>query len=243
MKIYFGGQDPLFELSDHHKAVIAYNINADELEKELARYCEYWLHLPAHKHAHINQNLYKEELASRGVRSMPIDPVEAACLCYSADYQPVSLTCKVGNSEFQYKASHMLVNMSAREALRRDLMKHWDTTAGTLQVRVDALNNSFHGYQGDFEKALSWVDRIPNPDKDFPDAAISAIAETEDRERMVYILKHKYEQCLKRLKLEWNPKFASSGIREIPVDDVEYCNLVFSRPDYKDKKSSDMEKQ
>lgn len=243
MKIYFGGQDPILELNAHQKAILAYNIHVDEMEKDLARRCEYWIHLPAWKHAHINKNKYKDKLAKSGVRSMPLDPIECAVKCYEVNFEPIPFFCKVGNTEFQFKPAYQLVNMGAKEVLKKDLLKHWDGTAGSLEERVSWLMRSFHGYQGDFEKALKWVDRVPNPDKDFPDAAIASISETQDLERMIYILKHKYEKCLERLKLEWNPKLASRRITEIPTDDVEYCNLVFSQADYKDKAAKDAERK
>jgi hypothetical protein len=42
----------------------------------------------------------------------------------------------------------------------------------------------------------------------------------EDMEKRVkYIVEHKYKQCLKRLKDEWEPRLKSKGIRSIPLDD------------------------
>lgn len=56
----------------------------------------------------------------------------------------------------------------------------------------------------------------------------------EDIERrLTWIVSHKYEQCFRRLKAEWDDKLASRGIKYIPTDRTQYAELVFSQPDYK----------
>jgi hypothetical protein len=57
--------------------------------------------------------------------------------------------------------------------------------------------------------------------------------------RLEYILMHKYAQCFKRLKTEWEPKLAASGARMIPTDPDEFATMVFAHPDYKDRKERD----
>lgn len=59
--------------------------------------------------------------------------------------------------------------------------------------------------------------------------------------RIQHIIMHKYEQCFKRLKNEWDSKLAASGIEMIPTDKDAYAQLVFSQPEYKDRKSRDAE--
>lgn len=59
--------------------------------------------------------------------------------------------------------------------------------------------------------------------------------------RVSYVMKQKYWNCLKRLKNEWIPKLKESGLSSIPLDDDEFCNLVFSQPDYKDREARDLE--
>lgn len=60
--------------------------------------------------------------------------------------------------------------------------------------------------------------------------------ETEACEdRLSWILQHKYERCLERLKLEWLPKLEARGISEIPSDDEFFAELIFSQSDYKDR--------
>lgn len=240
MKIYFANQDPIFELNDHHKDVFCSHLNRDELEKDIARRCKYWLELPAHKYAWINRKLFREELKKAGVRSIPADHVKAAKQSISVNYQPQELQCKVGDTPFTFSADHMLVNMRAKEALKRDLMKHWDKTEGVLADRVQQLKNGLHGYQGQLETAERWVEGLPNPERDFPDAAIVAINEADDLVRMISILKHKYERCLERLRMQWEP-ILDSRVGGIPLDDIEFMDLVKSQPDYKDRKQSDLE--
>jgi len=60
----------------------------------------------------------------------------------------------------------------------------------------------------------------------------------EDLERRVkYIVEHKYERCMKRLKEEWEPKLKEAGVKSIPLDDDELAELIFGQDTYKDKKT------
>lgn len=65
------------------------------------------------------------------------------------------------------------------------------------------------------------------------------IFEEDMKRRLQYILMHKYEQCFKRLKNEWEPKLKASGISMIPTDNDAFAELVFSQKDYKDRKKRD----
>ena len=56
-----------------------------------------------------------------------------------------------------------------------------------------------------------------------------------------WILKHKYERCLDRLKREWLPKLELSGFTEIPSSDDSLCELIFSQKDYKNRSVRDEE--
>lgn len=61
-----------------------------------------------------------------------------------------------------------------------------------------------------------------------------------DMERRVqYILMHKYERSFDRLKKEWEPKLAepARNISSIPLDKDAFAQLVFSQPDYWDRKA------
>ena len=67
----------------------------------------------------------------------------------------------------------------------------------------------------------------------------SSIFDEDMKRRLQYILNHKFEECFKRLKNEWEPKLKSLGVKSIPLDDVEFANLVFSRPEYQDRETRD----
>ena len=65
---------------------------------------------------------------------------------------------------------------------------------------------------------------------------------SDDMKRRVrWILEHKYEQCFKRLKEEWEPKLAQRGVQFIPTDSDSFAELVFSQPDYKNRLQRDLE--
>lgn len=62
----------------------------------------------------------------------------------------------------------------------------------------------------------------------------------KDLERRIeYIVMHKYEQCFKRLKAEWDNKLAENGLKNIPLNKDEYAALVFAQPNYKDRAARD----
>lgn len=62
----------------------------------------------------------------------------------------------------------------------------------------------------------------------------------EDMERRVtYIITHKYEACLKRLRAEWEPKLKDNGLKYIPTDNDELSELIFSQPNYQDREARD----
>ncbi len=61
----------------------------------------------------------------------------------------------------------------------------------------------------------------------------------EDMERRVhYILTHKYERCLERLKKEWIPKL-QLRMESIPTNDEALAELIFSQTDYKNRSQRD----
>ncbi len=67
----------------------------------------------------------------------------------------------------------------------------------------------------------------------------SEIFEDDMKRRLHYILTHKYEQCFKRLKAEWEPKIAASGAKSIPLDPEEFAEVVFAHPEYKNRSQRD----
>lgn len=62
------------------------------------------------------------------------------------------------------------------------------------------------------------------------------IFENDMNRRLQYILMHKYSQCFKRLKAEWDPKLHLAGIKSVPTDPDEYAQLIFSQSGYTDRK-------
>ena len=54
-------------------------------------------------------------------------------------------------------------------------------------------------------------------------------------------INHKYERCFERLKKEWDKKLIDNGVKSMPTDPDEYAQLVFSQPNYKDRKARDLE--
>jgi len=62
--------------------------------------------------------------------------------------------------------------------------------------------------------------------------------ESDCSKRVEYVLQHKYEQCMKRLRDEWTLKLAGR-MDAIPTSDDKFAELVFSQPDYKDRKARD----
>jgi hypothetical protein len=62
--------------------------------------------------------------------------------------------------------------------------------------------------------------------------------ELDMKNRLKYVLTHKYEQCFKRLKEEWEPKLAKS-LDSIPTDPEKFAELVFMQSEYKNRKQRD----
>lgn len=59
--------------------------------------------------------------------------------------------------------------------------------------------------------------------------------EADMKRRLNWVLMHKYEQCFKRLKEEWEPKLAQR-VDAVPTDANKLAELIFSQPDYKCRK-------
>ena len=60
----------------------------------------------------------------------------------------------------------------------------------------------------------------------------SDLLEEDLKRRLQWVLMHKYEQCFKRLKQEWDKKLADNGIDAVPTNPDAYAELVFSQPNY-----------
>jgi len=55
--------------------------------------------------------------------------------------------------------------------------------------------------------------------------------------RLHYILMDKYARCFERLKKEWEPKLKDLGVDAIPLDEAKFAEMIFSRPEYQDRKA------
>ncbi len=67
------------------------------------------------------------------------------------------------------------------------------------------------------------------------------VFEEDMKRRLKYILMQKYDQSCARLKKEWEPKLVKAGAKSLPTDMDTFANLVFSRPEYKDRSARDLE--
>lgn len=65
----------------------------------------------------------------------------------------------------------------------------------------------------------------------------SDVFDEDMKRRLQYILTHKYERCFARLKAEWDKKLVDNGVQSVPTDPDAYARLVFSQPNYMDRKS------
>ncbi len=68
---------------------------------------------------------------------------------------------------------------------------------------------------------------------------LEEIFEEDMKRRVHYILTHKYEECFKRLKNEWDQKLIENGISMAPTNPESYAELVFSQPNYKNRSQRD----
>ena len=66
--------------------------------------------------------------------------------------------------------------------------------------------------------------------------------ESDMKRRLQYILEHKYEQCFKRLKAEWDEKL-KDRVDAVPTNADKYADVVFSQPDYKCRKQREEQKE
>lgn len=71
----------------------------------------------------------------------------------------------------------------------------------------------------------------------------SDIFDADMKRRLEWVLKHKHERCMERLRSEWMPKLKENGVQSIPLDDDAFANLVFSQPNYRDRKAKEVESE
>lgn len=66
------------------------------------------------------------------------------------------------------------------------------------------------------------------------------IFDNDMKRRLNWVLMHKYERCFDRLKKEWDSKLATNGVESVPTDKDAYAQLVFTQPNYKDRKAREL---
>ncbi len=54
------------------------------------------------------------------------------------------------------------------------------------------------------------------------------------KKRLKWIIQHKLDRGLLRLKNQWEARL-KERFEQVPTGDKEFCELVFSQPDYKNK--------
>lgn len=69
------------------------------------------------------------------------------------------------------------------------------------------------------------------------------IFDADMKRRLKWILTHLYEEAFKKLKEEWDVKLVSNGVKMVPTEQDEYAQLVFSQPNYKDRKTREISAQ
>jgi hypothetical protein len=60
------------------------------------------------------------------------------------------------------------------------------------------------------------------------------------KRRLEWVLMHGYEQCFKKLKETWEPKLKAAGVASVPTNDDAFAELIFARPEYKDRKGKEL---
>lgn len=69
----------------------------------------------------------------------------------------------------------------------------------------------------------------------------SEIFDQDMARRLKWVLFHKYEECFKKLKEEWDKKLKDNGIQSVPTDEDKYAELVFAQQNYKNRSQRDTE--
>lgn len=70
---------------------------------------------------------------------------------------------------------------------------------------------------------------------------LGSIFEEDMKRRLHWVIMHKYEECFKELKAEWDAKLEAAGIDMIPTKPDAYAELVFSQPEYKSRQQREDE--
>lgn len=64
----------------------------------------------------------------------------------------------------------------------------------------------------------------------------SEIFEEDMKRRLRWVLlDEKVKKCAERLRKEWEPKLLQRGVKQVPLDNEAFAELVFSQRDYKNR--------
>ncbi len=66
----------------------------------------------------------------------------------------------------------------------------------------------------------------------------SEIFDKDMARRTKWVIQHKYDQCFKKLKHEWEPKL-KERVESFPSSDREFAKLVFEQGDYESRSQRD----
>lgn len=66
------------------------------------------------------------------------------------------------------------------------------------------------------------------------------IFQSDMERRVKWVIEHKYERCLERLKKEWEPKL-QERFESLPTNPEALAELIFSQSDYKNRSQKESE--
>lgn len=72
---------------------------------------------------------------------------------------------------------------------------------------------------------------------------VAANVEADIMRRIKWVIDHKVEHQLGKLKAQWLPRLKERGVDAIPLDDMKLAELIFSQPDYKDAQARSAERE
>jgi len=67
------------------------------------------------------------------------------------------------------------------------------------------------------------------------------IIEDDIKRRLKWVIQHKCDFNMERLKKYWIPKLEKEGIKSIPTNNEELAEIIFAHKDYKGAKSKILE--
>ena len=108
-----------------------------------------------------------------------------------------------------------------------------------IEPKLCSVGDQSFEFSADHQKV--WRKMHEKSQEKLTDEEYLSNEEAELEARIAWILPNKYENCLRRLKLEWLPRLQERGILEIPSLDEELAELIFAQVDYKDRSQRDEE--